>query len=420
MAKTVLFVTYGGGHARMVVPVIRALSPDIRCVSLALTMAGPIFAHEKLPYLGYKDFIRPGDEQALAWGKELAQQFHAADSGIELAESEAYLGLCYADLVARHGEAAAARMLKEQGRHAFLPLSVLERVLDEVKPDMVVTTNSPRSERAAVAVAKARGITTLSMVDLFGIMHFYPLESDYIAVLTGQVMDNLALEGVHKPRSAYLVTGNPAFDIAFDYRGPVDTAWRKAHFSAIPVTAKTLLWIDMPAYWELEPQHFHVRTDEEILRDLEDMAAACLQNNACLLVRPHPSQPRELYHEWIKRTNYPHVFFAGGVPLYPLLRATHAVATYTSTVSVEALLMQRPVIQLRYHPGRSDMPLGEWGLALMAKSREELPQRLREALAEDDAAKTRMAQVAQRLPQEKAGPKVARCIEAILEGHSPN
>ncbi|NBO18164.1 MAG: hypothetical protein EBV03_02870 [Proteobacteria bacterium] len=420
MPKTVLFVVYGGGHARMVVPVIRALSPDIHCISLALTMAGPIFTHEKLPYLGYKDFVRPGDEQALAWGKELAQQFHAEASGIELAESEAYLGLCYADLVARHGEAEAARMLKEQGRHAFLPLTVLERVLDTVKPDMVVTTNSPRSERAAVAVAKARGITTLSMVDLFGIMHFHPLESDYITVLTEQVMDNLALEGVHKPRSAYLVTGNPAFDVAFDYRGPVDYAWRKEHFPAIPDAAKTLLWIDMPAYWELEPQHFHVRNDEEILRDLEDMAEACRANDACLLVRPHPSQPREIYHEWMQRTNYPHVFFAASVPLYPLLRATHAVATYTSTVSVEALLMQRPVIQLRYHPGRSDMPLGEWGLALTARSRAELPARLREALTEDEAAKGRMTRVAQLLPQEKAGPKVARCIEAILAGRVPN
>jgi hypothetical protein len=100
VTKKVLFVTYGGGHARMVTPVVRALSqyPHIRSESLALTTGGPIFKSEGLPYKGYKDFITPQDKEALAFGQKLAAIHHQPDSGMEMEESVAYLGLSYWDL----------------------------------------------------------------------------------------------------------------------------------------------------------------------------------------------------------------------------------------------------------------------------------------------------------------------------------
>jgi hypothetical protein len=400
----------------MIVPVIHALqnNPQIRIVTIALTTGGSIFKSENLSYKGYKDFIRPGDTEALGWGKKLAATHHVPESSIEEAESIAYLGLSYQDLVERHGEAEAARLWQEKGRHAFLQLSVFERIIAEIKPDMVVTTNSPRSEQAAVEVANARGIPTLSMVDLFGILHFHVMEARYIVVLSQGTIDNMLKEGVKLPRERFLVTGNPSFDRAFDYRGPVNLNWRREHLPGLPDNARTLLWIDMPAYWSLGTRELHVRSDEEILSDLDDMAAAAKAANSFLLIRPHPSQPRMLYDSWMAHTAHPHVKFAGHLPLYPLLNAIDVVATYTSTVSVEALLMQRKLIQLKYQPGKSDMPLGEWGLAWLTNCREDLSRTVKEAFEDEHAWKRMQAQIKTLLPQVQAGPKVASHIERIL------
>lgn len=403
----------------MIVPVLRALKAygHIKTQTLALTTGGVIFSQEQLPYKGYKDFLRPEDAQALQWGQKLAAIHYSPESGIDEAESVAYFGLSYYDLIVRHGEEEAAKLFAEKGRHAFLQLTVMERVLDEIRPDMVVTTNSPRSEQAAIEVARKRGITTLSMVDLFGVGHFYPLEADYITVLSERVIEYLEAEK-SRPTTTYLITGNPAFDTAFDYRGPMDYNWRHEHFPLLADHNKVVLWIDAPAYWKLDENIIHWRTAEEIQADFSNLAQAAKENDAYLLIRPHPSQPRALFDEWMAKNAPAHVFFAGHVPLYPLLNIVDVVAAYTSTVMVEALLMQRDVLQLQYHSGKSDMPLYEWGLTLQVSSPEALSGRLSEALQDDGQASLRKTRANSFLPQEKAGPKVARYIYEILSAKS--
>lgn len=416
MAEHILFVTYGGGHARMIAPVVRELqnNPDIKITTIALTTGGAIFKSEGLPYKGYRDFITPADTEALAWGKKLAAIHHSPDSGIEEEESIAYLGLSYWDLMTRFSEKEAEQRWQEQGRHAFLQVSVFERIIAQLKPDIVVTTNSPRSERAAVEVANRLGILTLSIADLFGIQHFHALESQYIAVLSEGTIDGMLAEGVNLPRDHFFVTGNPAFDRAFECRGPIDFAWRRQHFPQWPGNAKTLLWIDMPAYWKLSQNELHQRDDAEILFDLDSLAVAAKANDAHLLLRPHPSQQRGIYEKWIKQSGHAHVFFAGDVPLYPLLNAVDVVATYTSTVGVEALLMYRKLIQLKYHPGKTDMPLGELEMAWLAHAPEELSGVLHDALTNELNWQFRQKRIEQFLPQQRSAPLVAETILSLL------
>ena len=85
MKKKVLFVTYGGGHAAMIVPVIRSLEKytDIEIESLALTTGGAYFKRHGLPYKGYKDLITPEDTQALEYGEKLSAIHHNPESGID-------------------------------------------------------------------------------------------------------------------------------------------------------------------------------------------------------------------------------------------------------------------------------------------------------------------------------------------------
>ena len=54
-----------------------------------------------------------------------------------------------ADLHDRLGEAAARQLYEERGRWAFHPIGFMRRLMTKLKPDVVVATNSPRSEAAA-------------------------------------------------------------------------------------------------------------------------------------------------------------------------------------------------------------------------------------------------------------------------------
>ena len=121
MKKKVLFVTYGGGHAAMIVPVIRSLEKytDIEIESLALTTGGAYFKRHGLPYKGYKDFITPEDTQALEYGEKLSAIHHNPESGIDEEETIAYLGLSYFELVQQHGEEKAAELWEQWARCFF-------------------------------------------------------------------------------------------------------------------------------------------------------------------------------------------------------------------------------------------------------------------------------------------------------------
>jgi hypothetical protein len=109
--KTILFVTYGGGHAQMVWPVVNALKQNQRLIDgehairvLALPAAKAILDRNDVPSFSFADYFDDvEDADARAWGEELAKIHHSPASGIDIRESIAYLGLSYKDLVDRLG-----------------------------------------------------------------------------------------------------------------------------------------------------------------------------------------------------------------------------------------------------------------------------------------------------------------------------
>ena len=410
-------MTYGGGHAPMIIPIVRELrnDPSISVECIALTTAGPRFSREGLPYRGFKDFISADDQDALACGLNLVREHHSADSGIDTQEAVAYLGLSYQDLVTRLGPETAATEWQDKGRHAFLPLTVIARIFDKVQPDVVIATNSPRAERAALMVANQRGIPTVALTDLFGIGQFYPIEAQHICVFSEIAIEHMLREGVTVPRGAFRVLGNPAFDAALDLRGPIDSERRANLLPGVPATSKALLWVDMPAYWNLDKGFLHVRSDADVVRDLDDLLAATQACDSWLLVRPHPSQHAEVHQTWVRQRGVgARVMFVGDLPLYPLLNSVNAVATYTSTVGVEALLMNRPVLQLKFHEGRSDMPLGELGLAWEVNDRADLPKQLSAVLTDGEAWKAKRERIKRILPEVRAAPRIADLIRETI------
>lgn len=356
--RKVLFVTYGGGHVKMVLPVLRALrkkDPSLHIDVLGLTTAGAVLRSNGIASLGFADFVEPGDARALAWGLELTSSQASALVGAE--ESVAYLGLSFAELVAQFGERDARRRLARLGRMAFLPLATLDRVLRRLKPDVVVTTNSPRAERAAVLAARRLGIPALCMVDLFAIEEIaYMGELGYgdcICVLNEHVRRRFLSAGRHPEQ--VLVTGNPAFDMLADPALAVQGARLRAEWGG----SGHILWASQlePATHRMTGAVGDPGLPARIREALID--AVGRYPDWRLVMRPHPNED-------------PASFQAGGnalvslqtQPLGPVLHAVDAVACLTSTVGYEAALLGKPLLHFPLSIYRGEADYTAMGLGL--------------------------------------------------------
>lgn len=350
MSRTphVLFVTYGGGHVGMALPVMRELEvllPSVRATLMALTI-GHLKAKAVRPdTLGYRDFLHLVDaDAARAWGERLSDGNTSPD--VPLDETIAYLGINYLDLIAQHGKAGAADLYREQGRYGFRPLYFMRRVIDALRPDVVVTTNSPRSERAALDVAREFRIPSVGMVDLFGLdSDTYVLHTpkpDWTCVISETVRQRLISRGF--PADSVIVTGNPAFDGLFSLENE----------------AKAKQFVAEREWQDLFPILWSGHLETAISDEHDKFAGAGLgstveqtlrryvqtRSDVALIVRYHPSE----WHHFPRLAEQDRVYFSmpANDPIHSLVLASRAVVVQNSTVGVESAIAGRPVISLEF------------------------------------------------------------------------
>lgn len=355
--KRVLFVCYGSGHVRMVVPVARALqaSGRARVQVLGLTTAAPVVREAGLPLLQFKDFVGPGDADALAHGRELAA---AMGQVADPEETAAYLGLSHAELQAEVGADEAARRYAADGRQAFLPVRVLARILGQVRPDLVFVTNSPRAERAAALAARRLGIPAVCLVDLFAVDEVrwigQPDYADRVLVLNEAVRDFLVHAG--RAPAQVRVTGNPAFDaLAAPETAAAGRALRESRGWN---GRRVVLWVEQ----EEPARHpFDGRPGDPSLPARARAAVlewALAQPDVTVCVRPRAGQAAP------PLPDTPQVVLTGqDWPLHPLLHAVDVVVTLTSTVGLEGHLAGCRLVQVVGSVFDEAMPLARFGIA---------------------------------------------------------
>lgn len=398
--KTILFACYGSGHVRMVVPVAKALQEAglARVQVLGFTTAAPVIRASGLDLLQVKDFLQPRDGPAIARGRRLlAAMGQVADPE----ESAAYMGLCYDELAADVGEDEAQRRYQRDGRQAFLPKNLLSRILAAVAPDVLVATNSPRAERAAVMAARALGIPAVCMVDLFAVDEVrwigQPGYADRVCVLNEHVRNFLVAAG--RGKEEIRVTGNPAFDAL---RSPALHAHGMALRQAQGWGEKrVVLWPSQvePAFHPFDGRPGDATLPQRVLHTLTDWVLR--QGDVVLCVRPRAGESAPAL------PSHPRIHVTGqGWPLPPLLAATDAVVTLNSTVGLEGFLTGARLIQVLGSVFDDAMPLARFGMADAAVPLRDL-----------EAAVERWARVPRRPPGEQipeATPQVLAVLREFL------
>jgi hypothetical protein len=369
--KCVLFVAYGSGHIKMLIPVAKALQASGRAqtVVLALTTAAPVARAAGLDVVQFKDFVLSGDEAALARGRHMAQDLGGAVGDPH--ESAAYLGLSYADLEADLGAATAEVEYRRRGRQAFMPVRTLTRILKALRPDVVVATNAPRGERAAIVAAGRLRIPALCVVDLFAIDEVQWIGqagyADRVCVLNAAVREFLIAAG-RRPEEV-VETGNPGFDalnapetVAAGHQWRWQRGWGDR---------RVLLW---PTQVEPVVHPFDGRPGDPTLpgRALQQLVQWTLaRDDAVLCLRPRAGEtpPDVPAHERI-------VITGQDLHLPTLLHACDLVVTLSSTVGLEGHLAGCRLVQVTGSVFDDAMPLLRYGIADAAVPVQALPSAL--------------------------------------------
>ena len=341
--KKALLVCYGGGHVNMLLPIAKKLNKlGVKVEFFALTTAIDIISKTDWNYYTYADFFLNKD--VIFYGKKLLSELRVKKNNDK--ESIAYLGQNFIELKETLGIKKATDIYKNQGRMSFYPLNSLITVLKNINPDIVITTNAPRSEKAAINAASVLGISSVAIGDLFMIR---PLDwfknnafASTICVLNNQSKNKLISVG--RKEESIKVTGNPAFD-----------SYIKMSKTNNRVIDRKLgvLWASQP-----EPKYFPetnlygdtslpIKIEKELLELNEK------HDFIKLFVRNHPNE---------KTRSYPkNVLLCNKEKLLSVLNKIDVVVTATSIVGFEAVLLGKRLITINLSVLSPMLPYSEYG-----------------------------------------------------------
>jgi hypothetical protein len=342
--RRALFVTYGAGHIAKIAPVIRAMERQgIECLVIALTIGHKKAVQLGLKPLGYQDFLALWGERAgkvLERGRSLSAGNTHPD--VDDYETACYLGTNFEEWVDVLGEEQARQRYVEQGRHGFLPVRFMGKVLDALRPGVVVATSTPRSEEACIRAAVERRIPTLTMVDLFAPPSDpflrRPVHADRITVVSQEVKTQFVASGI--PSEKIVVTGSPDFDELFEREAvSAGAQFRQKHGWH---HHRVILWAGI-----LEPEDATF-PGSMLGIEVENRLRSWVRSRAdvALVVRYHPGQ----YHQFpaqLPERNV-HNSDAGSEPIAPLLNACDVVIHQVSTVGLQAALLRKRVLHLEF------------------------------------------------------------------------
>lgn len=352
--QKVLAVTYGGGHISMILPALRGLKkrlPELEVTVLALTTSLARARKVGLDCFGYSDLIQLFPEwttQAQLHGERLS----ASNSHPEVSaqESIAYLGLNWMDLVCQHGEVCAQSMYAHSGRAAFYPITVLRRLIQSLAPDFVLTTNSPRSEQAAVQAAVEMGIPCLSMFDLFPIENdpyaARAFQADVTTVVSSQARETLIRAGMSADKIS--VTGNPAFD---ELTAPQHLMESKNLLTKLGWGGRDVVlfagYSEPSAHGIWPAGTAFPLAIEHVLRQLVHQ-----HSKIALLIRQHPNSWNQYLEAWKKHPPHPrvHISLLDDESVECCILASQIVVVQASTVGLQSAIAGKSVLAMEESP----------------------------------------------------------------------
>lgn len=397
--KKIFMICYGGGHVQIINEIYRNLAdiPKIEIVILSLTTSSSELKKENIPYKTILDYYDEKDERNIYdLGKKFCKENNV---DISIGEDETYLyhGYGLFELREKYGKEKADMGFKKMGRKVFLPLLFMRRVLESEKPDLVIGTNSPRYERAALIAAKRMNIRTLSVEDLFGVKDetvttemasffedeiYEEIYGEFLCVISEESKKNLIQDKVNK----VFVTGNPSFDKTL--RAFLKQQNNK-QFDNLKKT-KTLCFLS--------------QNHSEKFLLLNKIIEIIEEKGYTLIVKIHPNEKKEEYIEKVegKLGN----IIIEDSDLYGNILKSDVIITIDSTSSLEAVILGKTVIGKK----NKFIPFEKMGIGVEYSDIDELNDLIEKALYDKKFIEVLKTGRDKFRPQKFAGKKIKDII----------
>lgn len=350
--KKILFVSYGAAHINMLLPVAQELKKkDYNIEFFALTMAIEKLKTTDFKYYTYKDFFY--NEKVKKYGEKLIKELNTIK--LDDADSISYLGQNFIELVQKYGERKAFELYNKSGRQIFEPYESMKKILTIINPDLVIATDSPRSEKCAIEASRELNIKSVALINLFAIrcIDWFKKNNfaDKICVFSEDVKQYLVENG--RNINDVVVTGNPAFDdlVNLKYEKELNGEFK-------------VLWAS-----QKEPKYFaefDLEGDEELPLKIEDKLINIFKDkkNWKLLVRNHPNEEERTYPSFIEVCNEK--------KLIDILKEVDLIICCASTVGIEGLILDKDLITIDLSVLTATLPYSKFGYSLGINNLEEI------------------------------------------------
>jgi hypothetical protein len=297
----------------------------------------------------------------------------------------------------------------------------MEAFIKRARPSILVTMEdvSPIC-RILVRVCKMRGVATLVIQHGMtaadpGVHPVLPFEADVQAVW-GNLTKEWAIKRGKSPESQ-VITGNPRYDFIAHRRGTSDHA-RIALSRSLDLNEGTIVVV-APSWYEPVTSSYTPERDEAFLRNT--LATLKTFPEVQVVVKLHPMYSSE--YEAMTRAVTDELQTSTVVTncfLWELLETCDLLITDTSTVALEAILFEKPVITFSPDLGLGSSAYAETESIINVDKKAELVRAIRDALYDRDvrgklalARKQAIYQYAY-CQDGKASQRVAQLIEVMV------
>ena len=278
----------------------------------------------------------------------------------------------------------------------------MERVLKNENPDLVITTNSPRYEKATLIAAKNLDIVSLSIEDLFGVeykqltvdaafffknLNYNTIYGNYLCILTDEVKKNLNTDKIDK----VFITGNPAFDKTIKYFNNINK-------NVIENNIKTICFL--------------TQNHPEKLEILEKLIEIIEKEDFDLIIKIHPNENKEEYSKIVQNlTRNKNKVFIETENLYENILKSDIVLTVNSTAALEAAILGKPIVAKK----NRDVPFEKIKIGIEYATVNQIDECIKKIMQSqiirEDLKKGRDLF----RPKELAGKKIKKIVEKILK-----
>lgn len=386
-ARRILVLTLVRRFVDVVIPVIRCLEGDrenhVVVVDRNFSTAVPRLRAEGIPYRVFEGY---GDRAALGRARREERRFRREWERLRgdpaFRRHFAYHGVDLWPFV--------RPVLREYFTARFAELvrvvEVTRSLLRAERPHAVVLTDErPPFQRAFTLACRQRGVATVGVQDtLFPDLPYgSPIATDWIAVEGAVARDNLVKGGT--PAGKIAVTGQPRFDFVARAGAPYDRGATLGHLGLDPRRPAVLLVSQYAG--------IYFRADDKRRAFRAIYAALAALPEAQVVVKLHPEdRDGSLERDLAAEAGLRACRVLRGGDASELVHASDLVLVFFSTVGHEAILLDRPLIQIRTGPGEGPIiSFTDEGGALDGSRLEELPALVRAALY-DDATRGRLRQ----------------------------